>query len=65
MLESVFSYASWLENDIGSNIIDFVDKNKYSSIPKREVDTFLRENRIDYHDLPQYLKNKLDELDVY
>lgn len=62
---NVFSYCSWLENDQASNIIDFVDDNKYRPIPKSKVDSFLQENHIDYFDLPQYLKDKLDEIDIY
>ena len=65
MMEYVFSYCSWLENDIGSNIIDFVEKHRFSPVPKEEVDDFLRIHHIDYFDLPRYLKDKLDELDVY
>ena len=65
MLDAVFSYCSWLENDISSNIIDFVNKYRYSSIPKYKVDEFLKYNHIDYYELPQYLKDKIDELDVY
>lgn len=65
MLNQVFGYCSWVENEIGSNIIDFVNKYKYFSIPKERVDNFLREYRINYQELPQYLKDKLDELDVY
>ena len=64
-MNTVFSYCSWVENDISSNIIDFVNKNRYKSIPKRKVDCFLREYRIDYFELPQYLKDELDKLDVY
>ncbi len=65
MLENVFSYCSWLENDIGSNIIDFVNQHKYAPIPKYEVDMFLQDYHIDYFNLPDYLKEKIDELDVY
>lgn len=65
VMENVFSYCSWLENDIGSNIIDFVNNHRYTSIPKWMVDDFLEEYHIDYYNLPQYLKDKLDELDVY
>ena len=65
MLDAVFSYCSWLENDISSNIIDFVNKYKYSSISKYKVDEFLKYNHIDYYKLPQYLKDKINELDVY
>lgn len=65
MLENVFSYCSWLENDIASKIIDFVERYRYTCIPIRKIDDFLYENNIDYDELPQYLKDKLDEIDVY
>ncbi len=65
MMNAVFSYCSWLENDISSNIIDFVNRYKYCSIPKWKVDAFLDEYNINYYELPQYLKDKLDEVDVY
>lgn len=65
MLNNVFNYCSWLENNIASNIIDFVDRHKYSSIPRWKIDNFLKEYHIDYYELPQYLKDKLDEIDVY
>ena len=65
MLDGVFSYCSWLENDIASNIIDFVDRHKYTYIPRWKVDNFLDEYNINYNELPQYLKDKLDEIDVY
>ena len=65
MLNNVFSYCSWLENDIASNIIDFVDTHKYAPISKWKVDEFFRRNHIDYHELPQYLKDKIDQLNVY
>lgn len=65
MMDAVFSYCSWLENDISSNIIDFVNKHRYDYIASQEIDMFLAENHIDYYSLPQYLKDKLDELDVY
>lgn len=64
-MNDVFSYLSWLENDQASNIIDFVDQNQYFSIPKYKVDRFLDDNHINYFDLPPYLKDKIDELDVY
>ena len=66
MLDNVFSYCSWLENDIASIIIDFVNKYRYyDSVPSWKVTEFLNENRIDYNELPQYLKDKLDEINVY
>lgn len=65
MLNGVFSYCSWLENDIASNIIDFVDRYKYTCIPRWKIDNFLNEYNINYNELPQYLKDKLDEIDVY
>ena len=65
MIDCVFSYCSWVENEVGSNIIDFVDKHRYSPIPTWQVNDFFRDNHIDYHELPQYLKDKIDELDVY
>ena len=65
MLNNVFSYCSWLENDIASNIIDFVNNHKRVPISKWKVDNFLRRNHIDYYELPQYLKDKIDELNVY
>jgi len=65
MMDMVFSYCSWLENDIGSNIIDFVNQHKHSPIPKYKVDMFLQDYHIDYFNLPNYLKEKIDELDVY
>ena len=65
MMDYVFSYCSWIENEVGSNIIDFVDRHRRSSIPARQVDNFFRDNHINYHELPQYLKDKIDELNVY
>lgn len=65
MLDNVFNYCSWLENDIASNIIDFVNNNKHAPIPKWKVDKFFKDNYINYYELPQYLKNKIDELDIY
>ena len=65
MLNNVFSYCSWLENDIASNIIDFVNTNRYYAVPKWKVDEFFKRNYIDYKELPQYLKDKIDELDVF
>ena len=65
MLDSAFNYCSWLENDIASNIIDFVDRYKYTYIPRWKIDNFLDEYNINYNELPQYLKDKLDEIDVY
>ena len=64
MLNNVFSYCSWVENEWASYIIDFVDCHKYYPISKQEIDRFLYEYHIDYYELPQYLKDKLDELDV-
>lgn len=63
-MDEVFSYLSWLENDQATKINDFVDNNKYRLIPKYEVDNFLKENYINYFDLPRYLKDKIDELDI-
>jgi len=65
MLNNVFSYCSWLENDIATNINDFVNKYRYISIPSWKVDRFLKEHHINYNELPQYLKDKLDEINVY
>jgi len=65
MLDNVFSYCSWLENDIASNVIDFVDSHKHFPIQKSRVDEFFRRNHIDYNELPKYLKDKIDELNVY
>ena len=65
MLDNVFSYCSWLENDISSTINDFVNKYHNTMIPVWKVDRFLKENYIDYNELPQYLKDKLDEIEVY
>ena len=65
MLNDVFSYCSWIENNIGSTIIDFVDEHKYCTIPYWKISNFLNEHNIDYNELPQYLKDKLDEIDVY
>ena len=65
MVQDVFCFCSWVENDISSNIIDFVNKNRYCSIPKEEVDDFLMSNHIDYFSLPTYLKEMIDILDVY
>ena len=64
MLNDVFSYCSWLENDIASNIYDFVNENIYYSVPRWKVDNFLKQNHIDYFELPQYLKDEIDRLDV-
>lgn len=64
MLDNVFSYCSWLENDIASNIIDFVNENIYYSVPRWKVDEFFKRNHIDYYELPQYLKDEIDRLDV-
>ena len=64
MLDNVFSYCSWLENDIVSNIIDFVNENIYYSVPRWKVDEFFKHNHIDYYELPQYLKDEVDRLDV-
>ena len=63
-MDEVFSYLSWLENEQATKINDFVDNNKYRLIPKYEVDNFLEENYISYFDLPRYLKDKIDELDI-
>lgn len=63
-MDEVFSYLSWLENDQATKINDFVDNNKYRLITKYEVDNFLEENYINYFDLPRYLKDKIDELDI-
>lgn len=65
MLDNIFNYCSWLENDIASNIIDFVDKHKYAPISKWKVDEFFKYNHINYNELPRYLKDKIDELDVF
>ena len=65
MLNDVFSYCSWLENDIASNIIDFVNNYRYTPISRTKDDRFFKDNNIDYYELPQYLKDKIDELDVY
>ena len=65
MFEAVISYCSWLENDQMTNINDFVNNNLHRRVPVSEVERFFRENRIDYYTLPQYLKDKIDELDVY
>lgn len=62
---NIFNYCSWLENDIGSNIIDFVNRNKYNPIPRSKIDRFFKDNCINYKELPRYLKDKIDELDVY
>ena len=48
MIDDVFSYLSWKENDHASVINDFVDSHRYDSIPRYEVDRFLRDNYIDY-----------------
>lgn len=64
MIDRIFEYCSWLENDVSSNIIDFVSKNRFRKVSKDEVDFFLRNNRIDYYSLPQYLKDEIDRLDV-
>jgi hypothetical protein len=59
-----FSYCSWLENDIASKIFDFVESRKYGA-SINEVNKFFRDNRINYAELPQYLKDKIDEIDVW
>lgn len=64
MLDSVFSYCSWLENDQASVIDEFVDCNRHYKVPRQEVDNFLDRNHIDYSSLPSYLKDKLDEVDI-
>lgn len=63
-MDDVFSYLSWLENDQASLINDFVDSNKYNSVTAADIDYFLDANHIDYRELPQYLKDKIDELDI-
>lgn len=60
-----FGYLSWREDEIANEIIDFVDANKHYSISHYSVDEFLDDIGVDYHMLPQYLKNKIDELDVF
>ena len=65
MFDSVFEYCSWLENDHASVINDFVNLNQYRILCKADVDNFLNENHIDYKSLPQYLKDKLDEIELY
>ena len=44
MIDDVFSYLSWKENDHASVINDFVDSHRYDSIPRYEVDRFLKDN---------------------
>lgn len=63
-MDDVFSYLSWLENDQASLINDFVDSNKYNNVTAADIDYFLDTNHIDYRELPQYLKDKIDELDI-
>ena len=63
-MDDVFSYLSWLENDQASLINDFVDSNKYNYVTAADIDYFLDTNHIDYGELPQYLKDKIDELDI-
>lgn len=65
MMDAVFSYCSWLENDMSSNIINFVNKWQGKPVPKWKVDQFLRQEHIDYYSLPQYMKDELDKLNVY
>ena len=65
MFDAVISYCSWLENDQMTNINDFVNRNLYRRVPISEVEHFFKENHIDYCSLPQYLKDKIDKLDVY
>lgn len=65
MMDMIFNYASWVENEQGSNIIDFVNKNIHRRVPVQEVDNFFKEYKINYPSLPQYLKDIIDKLDVY
>lgn len=60
----MFNYCSWLENDIASNIIDFIDSHPYG-VSINEMNRFFREYGINYSELPQYLKDKIDEIDVW
>jgi hypothetical protein len=64
-MNSVFSYASWLENDQASVINDFVDKYQNSVLDSKYVTQMLNDNSISYDNLPQYLKDKLDTIEVY
>ena len=64
MMDAIFSYCSWLENDIASKIIDFVDAHKYGA-SINEVNRFFKQNGINYSELPYYLKEKIDEIDVW
>ena len=64
LINDAFNYCSWLENDVASNIIDFVDSHRYGA-SVNEVNRFFKQNGIHYAELPQYLKDKIDEIDVY
>lgn len=58
-----------VQEELIENVInDFVERIivcRRGICASSEVVEFLEENEIDYNLLPQYLKDKLDELDVY
>ena len=41
LINDAFNYCSWLENDIASNIIDFVDSHRYGA-SVNEVNRFFK-----------------------
>lgn len=58
-----------IQEELIENVIDdFVERIVFCRrgiCAASEVVEFLEENEIDYNLLPQYLKDKLDEIDVY
>lgn len=48
-----------------NDAVDYIRREYGHSLPFAAMDTVIHEFDIDYNLLPQYLKDKLDEFDVY
>lgn len=58
--------AAW-ENDQEEKIyqmIDFFNDDRWVFITAQDIDTAMENFGIDYPNLPQYLKNLIDEIDI-
>lgn len=53
------------ENDQELKVRDMVDEFRFGTYPASLIEDEMRERGIEYWQLPQYIKDMVDEIDVY